>query len=299
MNFIQLETVFQRLLRIPDKYTSFNFFKQENLNRQFVNSGFVVVDLPDLDVVIELYQASLGLDKEGADGNQDTGFQNTSFLDNQEKRSKVQSVLLSFSSQLFSTFLNPELQIEAGSFFTKKAKSPSEVGLHHDGCHIDESTRCGMHIWIPLSNSTKDNGTMQVIPYSHRLGLFKRVVADTSVINHYEQFLRSLLKPIELKKGQVLFFDHALIHLSGSNLTDEDRLAASFTVSRRPYQYIYYYPAEKKDWLNLFHVNREFWVDSRTTEEKIQGLKPVKLVKKPSGRIPWFKMMALKRLSKA
>ena len=129
MNFIQLETVFQRLLRIPDKYTSFNFFKQENLNRQFVNSGFVVVDLPDLDVVIELYQASLGLDKEGADGNQDTGFQNTSFLDNQEKRSKVQSVLLSFSSQLFSTFLNPELQIEAGSFFTKKAKSPSDTKM--------------------------------------------------------------------------------------------------------------------------------------------------------------------------
>lgn len=88
-----------------------------------------------------------------------------------------------------------------------------------------------MTIWVPLQATTSRNGTLQVVPRSHRLtrdvayprgDYFFSGFQDRIVQHHYES--------VEVAAGEAVFFDDSLIHGSGTNESDEPRFALQLAV---------------------------------------------------------------------
>jgi hypothetical protein len=121
----------------------------------------------------------------------------------------------------------------------------------------------------------ESNGTFWVVPFSHRIGHFNRVVTDAALLEKHKEELNAMLVPLRIKRGEILFFDHALIHLSGPNHSDEERTAASFTLAKEPFQYIYLKHNQANHNLQMYQVDRDFWIDNRSETEKLTDLNPV------------------------
>jgi hypothetical protein len=85
-----------------------------------------------------------------------------------------------------------------------------------------------LQTWCPvIRNTTSLNGTIWIAPGSHKEGIAKQswieiegratqIIVDQEIINKYPQI------QLEMKVGDVLFFDGKLSHKSGSNITEDE-----------------------------------------------------------------------------
>ena len=91
-------------------------------------------------------------------------------------------------------------------------------GLHQDHQYIREYPLIG--VWLALDDSDKENGQMMVIPKSNKLGLLE--VEETDMKKSFTTGQSVIPKNsniigIDMKCGDVLFFDGFLIHGSYLN----------------------------------------------------------------------------------
>ena len=105
------------------------------------------------------------------------------------------------------------------------------AGWHQEISYLRNN---GLVIWIPLSDITPDLGSLQVCPKSHNEGELKVVqnknlssdVSTVSVDEIKPEYIAKYSKmDIEIKKGDVLFFNTKLFHRSGVNTSDRIRFS--------------------------------------------------------------------------
>jgi hypothetical protein len=90
--------------------------------------------------------------------------------------------------------------------------------------------------WLALGDENPANGSLQVIPGSHRLELDRgRLDAELFLRPELPENaeLIATAVPVTLAAGDVLFFDAQTFHAAGTNTTDEVKLSAVFTYHRR------------------------------------------------------------------
>lgn len=122
------------------------------------------------------------------------------------------------------------------------------VGWHADGSYWSTCTSDRMlTAWIPLQDTTVENGTLCVVegshlwPESEHVRGFKDTDLETLGERIGRPFSRDLVKPITLKKGQVSFHHMRALHASMQNTSDRPRRAVALHMqddanSYRPYR---------------------------------------------------------------
>jgi hypothetical protein len=82
-------------------------------------------------------------------------------------------------------------------------------------------------VMLALTEATKENGCLQVLKASHKMGRFEHLFAGEQQgadMPFVEEALRFCEKVyVELKAGDVLFFHPNLLHMSEANLSDKPR----------------------------------------------------------------------------
>jgi hypothetical protein len=119
----------------------------------------------------------------------------------------------------------PDLELLGGTLATKK-KGKSAVEAHQDWTIVDETRFNSFNLWIPLVDTNKENGTLGLIPGSHR---WNNVVRGYSTPNPYAAFTDKLMQigyEPELSAGQAILYNHKLLHYSRPNRTDQHRNTA-------------------------------------------------------------------------
>ncbi len=86
----------------------------------------------------------------------------------------------------------------------------------------DPST--GITCWVAITRTTVDNGTLWVLPGHHKGGLVHHNMHQQRK-EWQAQIDTSWKIPVVLRPGQVLVFQKYLPHSSGSNISDETRMA--------------------------------------------------------------------------
>ncbi len=133
---------------------------------------------------------------------------------------------------------------------------------HHDSSIIDEYLGTTSYVWIPTVDMTSENGTFFALPYSHKWSAWQRSSQHPAwPLKPFEHFLWDLMSPILVNKGDVLLFDSGLIHASGSNNTDEVRIAFNLCVVEKNQAQVQYVkdswtPAGK---INKYLVDDTYW----------------------------------------
>ena len=117
-----------------------------------------------------------------------------------------------------------------GKIIYKSAGTPGVVEWHQDyGYWYDQGFVFPrmMSAWVALDPATRENGCLEVLRGSHRLGRLQHTVfgAQTGADPKRLAQVRGNFEHVhcEMRPGSVLFFDCNLLHGSGANLSARDR----------------------------------------------------------------------------
>lgn len=150
-----------------------------------------------------------------------------------------------------------------GSFQIKPASDKSMLNPHQDTPIIDEQQFYASYIWIPLTNMTKENGTLSVLPKSHLWGNHQRSLNVPWVFAEHTKLLWKYMQPIEVELGDVICFDSATIHASSANLSNELRLAYTTTLLPKNFQLVHYFIDENTPFnkVEKYRINEHFFTN--------------------------------------
>jgi phytanoyl-CoA hydroxylase len=168
-------------------------------------------------------------------------------------------------------------------------KPPGEAGKawHQDATYIKTDARSLTGVWIPIDDAAIDNGCLWVVPGSHQSGELFRM--ERHGRDDYDNAPVSIgfddqsEVPIEVKAGDVVFFDGHLLHRSGPNTTERSRhaLVMHWLDSGTPYVWKFpgdpvWPPASASITWRFPNTETPLDADRPLTELEKQGLPSVK-----------------------
>ncbi len=239
-------------------------FKDTNQQAFFEEKGYVAVDLLD-DAQLTAIKKALD-DMRPNDGFTPKGRSSDyhcTFLDtNLEYKEAVYELIHKYFQPLLDKYVH-DFTILNGNFYVKPAGSGT-FEIHQNWHHNPRPQDTTLTIWCPLLDVTRENGTLEVVPGSHK------IVPDVATVNvpyYFKNFEQALLdkylEPIPLKAGQGLIFDDSLIHYSSQNETREPRTAIQIETHPVDMQPVYYH-LDREDPgpdFEVFAVTRDFFLN--------------------------------------
>eukprot|EP00445_Apocalathium_hangoei_P000643 CAMPEP_0203840450 /NCGR_PEP_ID=MMETSP0359-20131031/785_1 /ASSEMBLY_ACC=CAM_ASM_000338 /TAXON_ID=268821 /ORGANISM="Scrippsiella Hangoei, Strain SHTV-5" /LENGTH=293 /DNA_ID=CAMNT_0050754665 /DNA_START=52 /DNA_END=930 /DNA_ORIENTATION=- len=121
-----------------------------------------------------------------------------------------------------------DIAVYRAMLFNKPAEGGTDLPWHQDGGDwwgLDRDPL--VFVWTAIDAATRQNGCVQVVPGSHRLGLLSRrghTLSDQTV-SRLEVDARAV--NVEVDRGETVMMHNFLVHRSGLNPTDKPRRAFS------------------------------------------------------------------------
>lgn len=110
-------------------------------------------------------------------------------------------------------------------FLVKGLGDKSILKLHQDWSIVDERKYRNYNLWVPLVDSTKENGPLYALKGSHH---FPLNIRGGGIPHKYSQCFESAkehMEAIEVMTGEALLFDVRLLHYSPPNHSQYPRTA--------------------------------------------------------------------------
>jgi len=247
---------------------------QENLD----NLGFAVIDLiaagriGDFLALFDRHRPGLPTVN---------GFHITMEHSAEAVRTAVSQELIDMAcNELNHAFVN--FKIFQSSFIIKESgRDDNEVPLHQDWTFVDEDAGHRSYtVWVALTDITHEMGTVGVISGSHRelkhvrYSPNDRYAYRDRMLAHAEG---RQLDRIELKAGQALIWDHALIHASTPNRSGKERINLSFAMTDRDCGLRHCWLSPRTGLIEVFDVPDDFYGRNNSTtlqQNYLNGTRP-------------------------
>ncbi len=234
-----------------------NIFKSIETQRLFELDGFVVVDLVD-EYLLDQHINSTLLDKLKPSGT----FYSSSFSDDEGFKDQIDSEINLLLKPVLKDLLFDHKSLGT-SILIKSQGSEGKMEPHQDWTVVDESEFSSVTIWIPLEDVDATNGALSVIRGSHKLSSMVRSPFFENPLSEINDLLINDLELINLKRGQAIIFNHALIHSSGVNYSTNDRVALTYGFTPKEAQLIFY--TKDGQYIDKYVVPDYFFKDYNTS----------------------------------
>ena len=199
-----------------------NCLRDKDLATKLENDGFVLVPFLNSEKVEELNRIYSEIDFQTEEL-----FWSSSFLESNEQKRQLTLSADSVVSENMNEILEDFKPLGA-SFLTKFRGEYSEMPIHQDWTVVDENQFGSYTIWIALTDTTAENGALEVIPGSHRMSTSLRSPSLPVSFESLRSKLRPYLQLLPMRAGEALIFNHALLHSSPANTSKIPRVAATF-----------------------------------------------------------------------
>lgn len=114
-----------------------------------------------------------------------------------------------------------------GQFMIKPAHDPNPLAVHQDWTLVDEDRFYSAGVWMPLSETTYENGVLHFVRGSHRLGPTWRGPTLPGVFEEIQdEIVARHLTRVDVMPGEAVIHDSRALHWSPPNTTDTTRVAA-------------------------------------------------------------------------
>lgn len=238
-------------------------FKNQQFESTFRKKGYLLIDyLDDKEIEILFRQLQELNPSDFFQGRQKTkiGEQTihiTFFDSNHEYREKVHSIAQNIMQPFVSKYLN-DYSCAQSNVFLKQATS-GYIHPHQNLTIVDEEEFTSVSLWMPLQDTSIENGTICLIPGSQNH--FEKY-RNTHVYWPYIHFFREELglnyfETINVKKGSVLVIDDRIVHYTPTNQTSHPRWVLHSLWKPKTAPCIFCDP--KDNWVEIFRVHEEFW----------------------------------------
>lgn len=238
-------------------------FKSKEHQEFFEKEGYLCLPLLNAEEVKELttFYESLGIKDE-----KDYGFSVSMDELQPEQSRKVREKIWSTILPKFDQYLENYKPFVA-SYVSKESNPKGVVPAHQDWSFVDKEDEgyCSITCWTALVDTHLDNGCMGVIKGSHKLMQNHRPSPSPQTPVPLGEHMFSIfpyLTTLEMKAGEVLFFDNRTFHASPPNTTNEIRLAAGVGITQKDAQLVHYHlkPDGNKDTLQKFKIDEDFFL---------------------------------------
>ncbi len=193
----------------------------------------------------------------------DQPFYTTIWSKNKPHRQKIDSHLKQVIGLRLKDILT-DFQLVFGNFMVKHPGVESSLIPHQDWAFVEEPQFDSMTIWIPLSDVSETNGTLQIIPGSQYTKNYIRGRFFENPLTPFNEFLQNnRMTGLEMKAGEALFLNSRLVHASPPNLSNETRVVASMVVAPANTQFIHYFfdRSNQSPTLKKAKVSSNFFTD--------------------------------------
>jgi polysaccharide pyruvyl transferase WcaK-like protein len=108
----------------------------------------------------------------------------------------------------------------------KPAGQGTVLPWHQDGGDVWKLDRDPVvTVWVALDPATRENGCMQIVPGTHRLGVLSRFGSTISDLNVARHCPAGAVEYLEVQAGEAVLLHNWLLHRSGVNPTSAPRRA--------------------------------------------------------------------------
>jgi len=129
---------------------------------------------------------------------------------------------------LATRILGPQVSIFRSMFMNKPAGKGTVLPWHQDGGSNWNLTGDPLvTIWLALDPATKENGCVQVIPGSHRLGLLSEYGHTITAEQQARYCPQERQELLQLRPGEAVLLHNWVLHASGTNSSGMSRRAFS------------------------------------------------------------------------
>jgi hypothetical protein len=147
---------------------------------------------------------------------------------------------------LESQFINYKLS--TFTFQIKGIGTETELGVHQDWSYSNEVKGYSSYtFWLPLIESDESNGTLCVVPKSHRHHRGYRGHGIISPVDGLKSDAKKYHIPLRVKAGELLIFDTSMIHYSPDNLSNNFRVSVMVNITNQPEGFSIYLQNNQND----------------------------------------------------
>lgn len=164
--------------------------------------------------------------------------------------------------------------------FIRKTENDGEVPLHQNWAFVDEMKCASVSIWCPLVDSNQTNGTLEVVPGSHkRYGKVRGPMIRSELLDINQDIIKECMVPMETKAGNAVILDDSLVHYSSPNQTDGLRLAIQLILIPSDFPSIHYHmdPAKNPEEVHVLEVDHEFYMQFNPWKKPEGNVKEVEV----------------------
>ena len=263
--------------------------KDDQLEARFQRDGYVEIPFITPEEVAALKQQfydtlpnSGGQITAGETGVEGAGFitYDFTFIDkNIEYKKEVFRIITEYFKPHVEKWLADYKPIIAN--YIRKKTDTGEVPLHQNWAFADERKVCTVSIWCPLVDSFVENGTLQVVPGSHkRFGEIRGPMIPWELDGIKNEIISDYLVPMNLKAGNAVVLDDSIVHYSAINKTNDLRLAIQLILIPEEVPSIHYHmnPSQSMEDVNVLEVDHDFYMQFNPWKQP-EGAKVVRQFK--------------------
>lgn len=185
------------------------------------------------------------------------------FIDkNPDYKRQVFDIITSHFASHMNKWLDDYKPIIAN--YIHKKHEGGEVPLHQNWSFADEKKCSTVSIWCPLVDSTVQNGTLQVVPSSHkRFGEIRGPMVPWELENVRQEIIDNYLIPLEAKAGDCVILDDSILHYSAINKTSGLRLTIQLICipSELPSWHYHMNHAVSNTKVDILEVDKDFYME--------------------------------------
>lgn len=238
-------------------------FFDQNLENRFNKDGYVTIPLLDASKLNELF-ALLNDLQSGSDQtnvNTNSSYELSFFNKDEAYKKLVLEKIYNFFKPLLDEVLDNYQPLIVNLFNKKPGKG--EVPLHQNWTFVDESKFTSVSVWIPLCDVNRKNGTLEVVPGTHKSLTPYRSPSIPWVFQGLEKPIKKkYMVPLDLKVGEVGILDDAILHYSRDNTSSKDRGTIQLIMTPGEATAIHYYcPNIKNGEIEVYQVDANFFAD--------------------------------------
>ncbi|MDB5227940.1 MAG: hypothetical protein JWN78_2133 [Bacteroidota bacterium] len=245
-------------------------FRNSDLEQKFQKDGYVVIPFLDKGEIQDLKNSyfetlpeSGGLIHSDDAGIKDLITYDFTFIDkNSAYKKLVFDVITAKFKSHVDNYLIDYRPIIAN--YIRKKTNNGEVPLHQNWAFVEERKCTSISIWCPLVDSNESNGTLQVVPGSHkRFGEIRGPMIPWELEKIKDDIIGNCLIPMNISAGEAVILDDSIIHYSAINKTNDLRLAIQLILIPSETNSIHYHMDPSKSTLkvDVLEVDVDFYME--------------------------------------
>lgn len=147
------------------------------------------------------------------------------------------------------------------TYLCKAPGAESKVNVHQDWTTVDETQYYSATIWVPLLDTSEENGALRVLPGSHLFFNYYRSNNIPVAYRNNEELLWNSMTTVPMKAGQAFILNHAVLHGSSANLSAKERLVVAYALAPKDAKLVFYHKnaGDKTDRIEKFDMPDDFF----------------------------------------